>query len=373
MNLALVLKSLQFYDLKEKSTLRLIFILLFGLRLAQNLFQLRFVDFISLLNYYLDAGSNISIAELYAEITPGHIYYVLAGLAGFIIQFFFLYLYASVLVKELQVKLADPMSLQLELQENPRSFVSVVAKLRAFVLLFRKRQAMSLEIPRVLEQASNLARAAGRKAISETDIREAEDLLNNESAEGSASGAEKQQWIGPGAVKISSEEGEIHPANPDSYLLDYDKSSETGLWGKCFKLILSKFPQLILLILIAIPIFILCIPFLSLPFFVIATAFAYAPLNLILNDDSFAQALKRSRYAQKGFKMMLFSAFVVLRMCTNIPYYFASSLFFDSPYSLAIVESLCFVLLTLTGGRLMGIMYATVAFKPELKRGVSNA
>lgn len=324
MYFSLVLKSLKFWQLKAEKPLRYLFLLIFGLRLAYNLSPYATFDINRVLP--TEGIGELTFSQLWTNIGTDGLLFLVGQVVFLLLMMLVLNLYAMVFYFDNRTSFLERYRLVLPISK-PKNLVEEIRQMQAFAKIMRlKRQ----------------------RALILRDL-----ALKKEQRESTGTG---YTWQDPAAAEQT-------PVDDLDYLLEIAAlpSSEKP-WRSSFKRLLQKLPQHLGLFLIFLAVALMSAPLLMIPFFMVLTGLAFAGVMMALNNDGFTLSLKRSWAATRGFKMMIFSNFVILRLFISLPFSILMSVFIESPVSYGLVEALSFTILTLAAGRLLGIMFYTVAF-----------
>lgn len=337
--------SLRFYDLRQKNSLRLLFLLIYVLQLGRTLAGLKNKDLEVLISTVLNRGLELNPSELQGLVTAGVVQYLL--ITVFVAVCMLVLFYFVILANTAEL---EPLCHLPDESEAHAACRQSIRQLRQLSEKFQEQKILRLRWPLVVQSAEARARAAGRKQAELEDIKAADDEL--------------QDWLQmQGSDALSLLPTHLIPAQ--CHLLSTP-------WSKLFWMTLKKLPQLLLLGLAAALIFVLSFPILGLPFVVLALALFFAPLYMSIHKEHFFAALKRSFQATRGYKMMMFSRFVLLFIICTLPTVLARRLFPYSPYSFAILDALSRTLLLLIWARQAAVFYLSLAHS-QREGSVANA
>ncbi len=119
----------------------------------------------------------------------------------------------------------------------------------------------------------------------------------------------------------------------------------------------SKIPKLLLFALLLIPVYILSLVFLGLPFFVIASALAFTPMFLIDRQYSLSRALDESVHATSGIKFQMVISYLFISFLMSGPRNILINWFGGSLASVALISAFFAALKALILGRLYALFY----------------
>ncbi len=323
MYFSLVLKSLKFWKLKAEKPLRYLFLVIFAARLAYNLSPYSTFDLSRVLPS--DNVTDITFSQLWANFGKDGLIFLAGQLVFLLIMLLVLNLYAMVFYFDNRNSFLERYRLVLPISK-PKNLVEEMRQMQAFAKIMRLK-------------------------------RERAVILRDLALEKEQRPDQGYAWQDPtGAPRPQTRESD--------YLLEVAAmpASDTP-WRSAAKRLLQKLPQHLVLFVVFLAVALMSAPLLMIPFFIVLTGLAFAGLMICLKKDGFKQAMQRSWTVTKGFKLMVFSNFVILRLFISLPFSILMSIFIDSPVSYGLIEALSFTILLLAAGRLLGIMFYVVAFE----------
>ncbi|NLA71183.1 MAG: hypothetical protein GX850_01930 [Clostridiaceae bacterium] len=130
-----------------------------------------------------------------------------------------------------------------------------------------------------------------------------------------------------------------------------------------FKTTLRAFPATLILAIAMIAPYIISIPALGIPFYVIASMLSMTVFIMIFEDKNIPSAMETSYKMTMGMKLFIFVSFMFLRAATSIMSDLLRLIFADSVWAGSLIRAFFFALKTLAFGRLAAIFYRSFSVR----------
>lgn len=155
---------------------------------------------------------------------------------------------------------------------------------------------------------------------------------------------------------LGSEEGALIPPLPS---LGDQKPSRTAL---------RAFPFLLVLALAMVLPYVVSLPIMGIPFYVLATMLSMTIFVLVFDKKALPAAMETSYQLTSGMKFFIFASFLFLNSITSIVSDLFRLLFSGNLWAGSLIRAFFFALKTLAFGRLAAIFYRSLAARQTMIR-----